>query len=179
MASMKKTVWTAIKEYALISLGLLCYVAGWSVFLVPNNLIGGGVSGISAIVYYAVGLPMGYTYFFVNLVLLLAAFKVMGTGFGGKTIYAIVFTSVMLNVLPALIPESISQELAVSNGKMLSTIIGGVMTGVGIGMSISQGGSSGGTDIIALMVAKYRNVSPGRLILLMDVVIILSSMVIP
>ena len=179
MIELKKSVWTVLKEYALISIGLLCYVCGWAVFLIPNNLIAGGVSGISAIVYYACNLPMGYTYFAVNLILLFLAFKVMGTGFGGKTIYAIIFTSVMLNILPGLIPETIASELAVSNGKMLSTIIGGVMTGVGIGMSISQGGSSGGTDIIALMVAKYRNVSPGRLILLMDVVIILSSLVFP
>ncbi len=179
MHELRKSVWITIKEYLLISIGLLCYVAGWSIFLIPNNLIGGGVSGLSAIVYYAFGLPMGYTYFAINLILLLISFKVMGRGFGGKTIYAIVFTSVLLNILPPLIPEYISQELAVSNGKMLCTIIGGVMTGVGIGMSISQGGSSGGTDIIALMVSKYRNVSPGRLILLMDVVIILSSMAFP
>lgn len=179
MIELKKTVWTVLKEYALISIGLFCYVCGWAVFLIPNNLIAGGVSGISAIIYYASGLPMGYMYFAINLILLLVAFKVMGTGFGGKTIYAIIFTSVMLNILPGLIPETIARELAVSNGKMLSTIIGGVMTGVGIGMSISQGGSSGGTDIIALMVAKYRNVSPGRLILLMDVVIILSSLIFP
>ena len=179
MVELKKTAWTTLKEYALISIGLLCYVAGWAIFLIPNNLIGGGVSGISAIIYYALGLPMGYSYFAINLLLLLLAFKIMGTGFGGKTIYAIIFTSVMLNVIPPLIPESISQELAVSNGKMLCTIIGGVMAGVGIGASISQGGSSGGTDIIALIVAKYRNVSPGKLILLMDVVIILSSMVFP
>ena len=179
MVVLKKTVWTTLKEYALISIGLLCYVMGWAVFLIPNNLIGGGVSGISAIIYYATGLSMGYSYLAINFLLLLLAFKIMGTGFGGKTIYAIIFTSVLLNVIPPLIPDTISQELAVSNGKMLSTIIGGVMAGFGIGMSISQGGSSGGTDIIALIVAKYRNVSPGKLILLMDVVIILSSMVFP
>ena len=85
----------------------------------------------------------------------------------------------MLNVLPPLIPEYISQELAVSNGKMLCTIIGGILSGVGIGISISYGGSTGGTDIIALIVGKYRNISPGRLILAMDVVIILSSMLFP
>lgn len=179
MFELKKTVWTSVKEYSLTTLGMVCYVLGWSVFLLPNNLIAGGVSGICAIIYYALGLPMGYTYFVINLILLLIGFKVMGKGFGGKTVYAIVITSVMLNVVPPLIPESISQALAVSNGKMLCTIIGGVMTGVGIGMSISQGGSSGGTDIIALIVAKYRNVSPGRLILLMDVIIILSSMLFP
>lgn len=179
MFELKKSVWTLIREYALITLGMLCYVMGWAVFLIPNNLIAGGVSGLSSIIYYAFGIQMGYSYFVINIILLLVAFKVMGRGFGGKTIYAIILASVLLNILPPLIPETISQELAVSNGKLLCTIIGGVMTGIGIGMSISQGGSSGGTDIIALMVSKYRNISPGRLILLMDVVIILSSMLFP
>ena len=179
MLELRKSAWTVFKEYGLTTLGMLCYVLGWSIFLLPNNLVGGGVSGISAIIFYALGLPMGYTYFVINLILLLMGFKIMGGGFGGKTVYAIVITSVMLNVIPPLIPEYITQALAVSNGKMLSTIIGGVMTGVGIAMAISQGGSSGGTDIIALIVAKYRNVSPGRLILLMDVIIILSSMLVP
>ena len=179
MLELRKSAWTVFKEYGLTTLGMLCYVLGWSIFLLPNNLVGGGVSGISAIIFYALGLPMGYTYFVINLILLLMGFKIMGGGFGGKTVYAIVITSVMLNVIPPLIPEYITQALAVSNGKMLSTIIGGVMTGVGIAMAISQGGSSGGTDIIALIVARYRNVSPGRLILLMDVIIILSSMLVP
>lgn len=175
----KTSFWTILKEYAMITIGLLAYVLGWSVFLIPNNLVGGGVSGISAIIYYATGIKMGYTYLVINVVLLLVSIKVIGFGFGWKTIYAIVFASLMLNILPPLIPDYITQELAVSNGKLLCTIIGGVMSGFGIGMSISQGGSTGGTDIIALIVGKYRNISPGRLILAMDVVIILSSMLFP
>lgn len=179
MAALKNNVWITLKEYLLITVGLLSYVLGWAIFLIPNNLVGGGVSGLSAIIYYATGIQMGYSYFVINVILLLVGFKILGTGFGGKTIYAIIFASVMLNILPPLIPEYISQELAVSNGKMLCTVIGGVLSGVGIGMSISNGGSTGGTDIIALIVGKYRNISPGRLILAMDVVIILSSMLFP
>lgn len=179
MAALKKSIWITAKEYLLISIGLLSYVMGWAVFLIPNNLVGGGVSGLSAIIYYATGIKMGYSYLVINALLLLAGIKILGTGFGGKTIYAIIFASVMLNILPPLIPESISQELAVSNGKMLCTIIGGILSGVGIGMSISNGGSTGGTDIIALIVGKFRNISPGKLILAMDVVIILSSMLFP
>ena len=87
------------KEYALTTLGMLCYVLGWSVFLLPNNLIAGGVSGICAIIYYALGLPMGYTYFVINVILLLVGFKVMGKGFGGKTVYAIIITSTVLSSL--------------------------------------------------------------------------------
>ena len=179
MTVLKTSFGRTVKEYVLITAGLLSYVLGWTVFLIPNNLVGGGVSGLSAIIYYATGIPMGYSYFVINLILLLVGFKILGTGFGSKTIYAIIFASVMLNVLPPLIPEYIKSELAVSNGKLLCTIIGGILSGVGIGVSISYGGSTGGTDIIALIVGKFRNISPGKLILAMDVVIILSSMLFP
>ena len=178
-AKLESSVWRLLKEYALITIGLLSYVLGWAVFLIPNNLVGGGVSGLSAIIYYATGIHMGYSYLAINTLLLLISLKIIGFGFGWKTVYAIIFASAMLNILPPLIPETITQELAVSNGKLLCTIIGGILSGVGIGMSISQGGSTGGTDIIALIVGKYRNISPGRLILAMDVVIILSSMLFP
>ena len=157
MAEIKLSPWAVFKEYLIITIGLLTYVLGWAVFLIPNNLVGGGVSGIGAILYYATGFPMGYTYFAVNFILLAISLKVLGGGFGFKTVYAIIFASVMLNILPPLIPESITQELAVSNGKLLCTIIGGAMNGLGIGLTMSQGGSTGGTDIIALMVTKFRN----------------------
>lgn len=174
-----KSILVLIKEYALLTIGILIYVSAWAIFLAPNNLVGGGVTGISSILQYAVGLKMGYTYFVLNLILLLTSFFILGTSFGGKTIYAIILASVSLNVLQAVIPHSIIQILALDNGKLMSTIMGGTMAGLGIGMSISQGGSTGGTDIIALIVSKYRNVSPGRMILSMDVVIILSSLAVP
>ena len=181
MIQNSKSFFVFIKEYALITLGLLMYVVGWSVFLVPNNLIGGGVTGIASIVQYATGgaIKIGYTYFIVNVGLLLAALFILGKGFGGKTVYAVIITSIGLNVLQTVIPADICQTLAVDNGKLMSTIMGGIMAGAGIGLTMSQGGSTGGTDIIALIVNKYREVSPGRMILMMDVVIILSSMVVP
>lgn len=170
-----------LKEYALITLGILLYVLGWSIFLVPNNLVGGGVSGAAAVVQYAThgAVKIGYTYFAVNAVLLVAALINLGKSFGGKTIYAIILASLGLNLFQTLIPAEITQILAVENGKLMSTIMGGIMIGVGVGMSMSQGGSTGGTDIIALIVNKYRNVSPGRMLLMMDVVIILSSILVP
>lgn len=168
-----------VKEYAITTLGLFAYALGWTIFLLPNNLVGGGVSGFSAIIYYATKLPMGYTYLIVNAILLLIAIKKLGTGFGGKTIYAIVMTSICLNLFPSIVPHDFITEFAVSNGKLICTFLGGIISGVGIGISISQGGSSGGTDIIALLWCKYRNASPGRVILIIDVGIILSSMLFP
>ena len=177
----KKSVFAVIKEYAIITLGLLLYVTAWSLFLIPNNLVGGGVSGVASIVQYATGgaIKIGTTYFVVNAILLIIGMLTLGKGFGGKTIYAVVVASVGLNLFQGIIPAEIVKMLAVDNGKLMSTIMGSILTGVGIGMTMSQGGSTGGTDIIALVVNKYRNVSPGRMILWMDVVIILSSLLVP
>ena len=160
-------------------MGVVSYALGWSIFLLPNNLIGGGVSGFASILYYATGIPMGVTYLVINVLLLLIGTKILGTGFGGKTIYAIVMTSVMLSVMPSIIPADFIQEFATSNGKLICTIIGGIIAGFGIGLSISQGGSTGGTDIIALLWCKFHAASPGRVILIIDVVIILSSLLFP
>lgn len=170
---------TTFKEYGLVTAGLIAYALGWSIFLLPNNLIGGGVSGFASIVFYATGIPMGVTYLVLNVILLVLGTKVLGTGFGGKTIYAIIITAVMLAVLPGLIPKDFIHEFALSNGKLLCTILGGIIAGFGIGLSISQGGSSGGTDIVALLWCKFYSASPGRVILIVDVVIIISSLMFP
>ena len=148
------TILRGVKEYLLITLGIVIYTVGWAIFLTPNNLIGGGVSGISAIIQYATGIKMGYSYFVINTILLIISVIIIGPAFGAKTVYA-------------------------SNGKLMCSIIGGSMAGVGIGMSISQGGSTGGTDIIAMIITKFRNISPGRIILTIDVFIIASSLLFP
>ena len=181
MPVLKKSFWTVAKEWALVTLGILIYVTGWALFLMPNNLVGGGVSGISSMIQYATGgaIQMGYSYFVLNAILIILAMVVIGMGFGAKTIYAIILASVGLRFLPELIPTEIIQTLALQNGKLMSTLCGGLMAGIGIGMSISNGGSTGGTDIIALIFTKYRNVSPGKVILYIDFVIILSSLLIP
>ncbi len=170
-----------VKEWLLVTLGILIYVTGWSIFLIPNNLIGGGVSGISSIIQYATQghIQMGYSYFTLNAILVIASIVILGMGFGAKTIYAIILASVALRFLPGLIPTEIVKTLAIDNGKLLSVLMGGVMAGIGIGMSISNGGSTGGTDIIALIYTKYHNVSPGKVILLLDFIIICSSLFVP
>lgn len=178
-AILKTSVGTTIKEYALITLGVVSYALGWTLFLLPNNLIGGGVSGFASIVYYATGLQMGVTYLVLNVLLLLIGTKILGTGFGGKTIYAIVMTSVMLGLMPKLIPVDFIHEFALSNGKLVCTFLGGIVAGVGIGLSISQDGSTGGTDIVALIWCRYHAASPGRVILIIDVGIIISSLLFP
>ena len=165
----------------MVTLGILIYTTAWSLFLIPNNLIGGGVSGISSMIQYAThgSIQMGYSYFILNAILVIAAMVVLGMGFGAKTIYAIILASVALRFLPGVIPAAIIKTLAIDNGKLLSVLMGGLLAGIGIGMSISNGGSTGGTDIIALIYTKYHNVSPGKVILFLDFIIIGSSLLVP
>lgn len=169
----------ALSDYLVITIGIGLFVVSWSIFLIPHNLFGGGVSGMSAIIYYATGISMGLSNLLINAILLIAGFFILGTGFGFKTIYAIVISSVGLSFVPGLIPEDFVRAFVMENGKILCTIMGGVMTGVGIGLTFSRGGSTGGTDIIAIIINKYFNVSPGRMILMIDIFIILSSLLVP
>ncbi|MCI1778902.1 MAG: YitT family protein [Bacteroidales bacterium] len=171
--------WIGLKEYFFITLGLLSYVLGWVIFLIPNNLVGGGVTGISAILLYAFDIPVSISFFIMNLILLLISLKVLGGSFGIKTVYAIIIASVFFDLVPRFVPQTFINEIAISNGKLLCSIFGGAVAGFGIGMCFSQGGSTGGTDIIALMVSKYRNISPGKVILLIDIFVIASSLLLP
>lgn len=174
-----KKIFGEAKAYTIITFGLLCYVLGWVVFLIPNNMVGGGVTGISAILLYAFHIPVSISFFVINLILLLIALKILGKAFGVKTVYAIIVTSLFFDLVPNFVPDTFIAEIAVGNGKLLCSIFGGAMAGLGIGICFSQGGSTGGTDIIALIITKYKNVSPGKIILLMDIFIIASSFLLP
>lgn len=158
------------------------YSFAWTALLIPAKVVGGGVGGIGTIVYYATsaaegggGIPVGVTYLVVNLVLLAFGFWVLGPKFGAKTIYAIIFNSIALTLMQELLPANL---MGLQGDKLLSAILGGGIAGVGVGFCFSVGGSSGGTDIIAMIINKYRNVSLGKLIMLMDVVIVGSSYII-
>jgi uncharacterized membrane-anchored protein YitT (DUF2179 family) len=164
-----RNIFKTTKTFTIIVFGLFLYALSWTAFLLPHKITGGGVSGIGAIIYYATGFPLGYTYFLINIGLIFLAIKVLGASFGMKTIFGVITGSVLLSVLQTVI------HLPVVEDKFLSAIIGGILAGVGLGIIFTQGGSTGGTDIIAMIVSKYRNISPGRVILLCDVFIIGSS----
>ena len=94
-----------IKEYLLITLGLLLYTLAWAVFLLPNNLVGGGITGLGSVIQYSTGFNIAYSYIIINAILVLIAMKVLGTGFGAKTIYVLVATTLFLRFLPGMIPQ--------------------------------------------------------------------------
>ena len=175
----KNKALSTLKSYAIITLGLILYVLAWVVFIIPHQLVGGGVTGISAVIQYCTGFPVSYSFFIINGILLLIALKVLGPAFGVKTVYAMVVTTLLLRFMPMVIPQEFIQIIALDNGKLLSVIIGGMLSALGISLTFSQGGSSGGTDIIALMITKYRAISPGKILLILDIFIIGSSLIVP
>ncbi len=164
-----KTIRKEAKAYLIITLGLLLNALGWVLFLIPADITGGGVSGIAAIIYFATGFPMGVSYLAINIILILIAIRLLGASFGVKTIYSVVVLSVLFSLLQGILKNPIV------NDDFMATVIGGFMAGAGVGIVFTQGGSTGGTDIIAMIVNRYRNMSPGRVILLCDIVIISSS----
>ena len=159
----------SIKTYVVIAFGLLINSIAWTGFLLPHQISGSGVSGIGAIVFYATGIPMGYTYLAINVILILIALKILGARFGIKTIYAVILSAIMQSVLRSLIPVPVVKE------KFMSAILGGMLCGAGLGIVFTQGGSTGGTDIIALIINKCRNIIPCRIILMCDAFIKSSS----
>lgn len=166
-----------IMSYVVITLGLMLYTFAWSAFMLPAQIIGGGVSGISAIlssvaqVQWDWQLPIGILNLIFNGVLVAIGFKMLGSKFGANTIYGIVISSVSFIFWQQGL--HVERWFADSHfDPFMCAIIGGALCGAGIGLSFIMGGNSGGTDIIALIVSKYHNISPGRVIMLLDVVII-------
>ena len=177
MKADKKTVLTEVKRYVIITLALFTMCLGWTAFLIPNHLMGGGVSGIAALVYWGTGISTGITVFVINAILLLIALKIIGVGFGIKTAYSIIMASVFMSLLQHFITDPMmagTMQPFVSD-HFLAAILGGGLAGLSIGVAFTQGGSTGGTDIVAMMICKFRNISQGRVILLIDIVIISCS----
>ncbi|MGL4851791.1 MAG: YitT family protein [Phocaeicola sp.] len=164
------------EDYLAITFGLICYALGWTAFMLPYQITTGGVSGISAIIYYATGIEIQISYFVINVAFLAVALKILGPKFSLKTIYAIFMLTFLLwffqegfkdanGVLPQILGE---------NQEFMACVIGACLLGLGIGIIFTNNGSTGGTDIIALIVNKYRDVTLGRMMMYCDIIIISS-----
>ena len=159
-----------IQDYSIIVFGLLLYAFGWTGFLLPNEITTGGVAGIAALVFFASKIPVGITYFCINGILLLLSVKILGFKFSIKTIINVITITFLLSVF-----QSIIKEPLVKGEPFMSCILGGVLCGIGLGLIFNFKGSTGGTDIIALIIHKYRNISIGKGLLICDLLIISSS----
>ena len=141
-------------DYLMISIGMLSYCIGWSVFLLPNNMTTGGVPGIAAIIEWSpLHIPAQLTYFAINGCLLVAALKVLGLKFCMKTIYGVVLVTTATSLLRPLL----SDVHLLQDQPFMASIIGAVFCGSGIGLGLVHHGSGGGTEIVASIVNKYKD----------------------
>ena len=178
--SFKKIV-TIIKEYLLMALGMFTYAFGWIGCILPAGGVGGGAAGFSMIVCHALSEYLGFNIqigtmvFIVNGILLLLGGFIVGWNFGIKTIFCIIAISLSMNFWQTTLD---GQHIFGSLENFLVVILGGIIAGIGIALCFLQGGSSGGTDIVAMIINKYRTISYGRILIFSDFVIIGSSLLV-
>ena len=175
-----KPIWKFVLQYILIVIGIMLYCFSWSVFLVPAHIIGGGVVGLATIVFYLTSIPIGVTNFVVNGILLIIGYRILGGKFGLNTIIGMVTASLSLILFQQILEVQNMDCFKFEIMELVTrAILGGVVSGIGIGICFINGGNSGGSDIIALIVTKYRNVSPGSVILIVDAFVIASTLLVP
>ena len=182
MNNSRKLILEEARDYLFITLGLMLYAFGWTVFLLPYQIVPGGVTGIAAIVFYASGIPIEDTYFVINVLLLVVALKILGVKFLMKTIYAIFALSFILWAAQKLMPMDAAGHYVKILGEgqdFMSLLIGCMLTGTSLAIVFMNNGSTGGTDIIAASVNKYYNFSLGQVLIAVDLCIIGSCLFIP
>ena len=169
---------TTVWDYFLMTVGSLIFCMAWTSIIIPTGLASGGLTGLCTIIQYATNgaIPIGWTYPIINIGLLIVGFLTLGRAFGIKTIYVIILTSVLFEVLPKF-PVLECHDFV--NDKLIGALVGAALESVGLGLVLLRGGSSGGTDIVAMMINKYWPVSPGRVYLFTDIFIIASMLFVP
>lgn len=166
-----------LRDYIFITVGLISYALGWALFLIPYQITTGGTTGIGAIIYYATGFPIQWSYFIINAVLMTFAIKILGPKFSIKTTFAIFGLTFFLWFFQMLVngPDNTPPLILGPGQDFMACMIGAVMCGAGLGVVFNCNGSTGGTDIIAAIINKYRDITLGRIMLFCDLIIISSS----
>ena len=165
-----------LKDYVAITLGIMCYALGWAAFMLPYQISTGGVTGISALIYYITGIEIQVSYFVINAIFMVFALRILGLKFCIKTLYAIPALTFFLWLFQVLLKDDAGNlPLLLGPGQeFMALVIGASMLGFGIGFVFIYNGSTGGTDILAWIINKYKDVSLGRLIMYGDIIIISS-----
>lgn len=151
-----------------VALGSLVLAVALNVFLVPNEIAAGGVSGIATVLYIVFGVPLSVTVLVVNALLFVGGFAILGKWELVKSLLGIVFLSAFLELTKML--PSYTEDL------LMAAVFGGVLCGLGVGITVSRGASTGGSDMLALMICrKAKHLSVASVILITDIAVILFS----
>lgn len=168
---MKRSSKKALKEFAIITIGLLLVSCGLFFFLMPSNIAAGGINGLSIVLRNFIPLSVGSIMLIVNVILFVVAFIFLGSGFGGKTIYASLGISFTIMVLEKIYPN----RMPFTNDLILEVFFGVTLSAIGIGLIVNQNASSGGTDILGMILNKYTGLDFGKALLLCDFIITMGA----
>jgi uncharacterized membrane-anchored protein YitT (DUF2179 family) len=166
--------WITLKELLLIILSTIPYALTVNQLLVPHAIVGGGVTGLCEIIYFATNtyVPIWLSSLLINVLLLVIATVTVGWRYALRTIWGVLWLTVWLKVIPiATVPLLTDPFMAV--------VIGGLFTGCFLGICFLNNGSTGGTDIIAMIVNKYHHLPMGRVLLFADMTVISSAFFLP
>ena len=177
MDIMKPSLRHIAHDVSLMSIGIIMYAIGFTLFQLPYHITPGATTGLAAIVFYITGLPVTVTYFVINIVLLVVALKILGFKFMANTIYGIVFMTFVLWAIPAWFGDEngMLPQILGEHDMFMACIIGAIIEGIGLGFVFNGNGSTGGIDIVGAVVNHYRDISIGQGIMIADLLIISSS----
>ncbi|MFC4076256.1 YitT family protein [Salinithrix halophila] len=156
-----------LKRGILILIGAGLVAVGLELFLVPNNVIDGGVVGISIILSYLAGIPLGVLLFFLNLPFFFVGYQQIGKTFALSTLFGVVVMSVGTELLHSVEP--------VTDDPLLASVFGGIVLGIGVGLVIRYGGSLDGTEILAILFNKQLPFSVGQTVMVFNIFILGSA----
>lgn len=168
--------WSILRDYFMLLFGVILFAAGYACFLLPYKIVSGGMGGVSALIFFQTGFPAQYSYFIINMILLLCAWRIMGARYVFRTVTATVLITFFMSLFQDFItqPDGTFLKL-VGDDRFMAIVIGGCIEGLGLATVFQAGGSTGGSDIIASCVNKYRDVQLGRFMLYLDLIIVGSS----
>lgn len=163
-----------IKIYVLMTAGVVIAICGLNLFLVPNKIAAGGISGIATIIYYisAMKIPLWLSIAVLNVPLFVFGFKLVGRTFAIRTAYSLALFSALAGLIPIPQPGDLFGNIDI----FLGSLYGGVLMGAGIGLVVRCGGSTGGTDMAArILSSKAKNMSVGGLVFAIDFFVIAAA----
>ena len=158
-----------LKDMVFFVVGSFIYAVSVNVFTAPNNIAPGGVTGISTMVNYVAGWPIGMLGLLLNIPIFIWAIIEIGYKLVGKTMIATVFVSIAIDSISMFLP-------AYKGDPMLAAIFGGILEGAGLSLVFMRGGTTGGSDLVArLLGRRLRNLSLGKLMLGIDLTVVIVS----
>lgn len=166
-----------VRDYILIITGMAIYAIGFTVFILPHEIVVGGMAGFSTLVFFASGetIPVAVTMYAVNVMMLVCWFKLLGREFVVRT----VFGATVLSMMIGSIEGYFTTHPPIVTDITMSVLMGAVICGLGIGMYYAHKGSAGGTDIVAAIFEKKSNISIGRTMMIIDISIVTCSFFLP